>query len=58
MSTALADDDKLEIELDDDEDWEEEKQNEWDDWVEGQEDNSIQEERKDDRGTAGGRAAD
>ena len=53
-----ADGDGLDIELDDDDDWEEEEQNTWDDWVEGQEGNSTQEEKKDAgrSGTDGGTA--
>ena len=48
MSAAPADNDKLDIELDDDEDWEEEVENDWEEWAEGKEDTSTQEEKKDD----------
>lgn len=46
MSPA-ADEDGLEVELDDDEDWEDEDDEDWEDWM-GEGDHSTQEEKKDD----------
>ena len=58
MCPAPAEEDGLDVKLDDDDDWEDEEGTEWEEWTEGSEDNSTEEEKENARRSADGRTAD